>query len=257
MNKTHTTYEFPLNERIRIFIRLEQLFFQLNHFLTGNTVWDKRAAISILLDILTIFSRNDLKSEILKELERHSKTLNQISSNQGVDTSKLDQILNELGRISKDLYAINGKVGASIMESDLFQSLSQRSSIPGGTCSFDLPAFHFWLEQDQATQKTDLDQWTRPFATIHTAIDLILSFIRESSISETTTAEAGFFQLSLDQSQPYQLIRINIDHAIPCFAEISGGKHRFTVRFMKLLEDGSRPKQTTEDIPFELTCCLF
>ncbi len=54
-------------------MRLEQLFMQLNHFLQGNTVFEKRAAISILLEILMIFSRNDLKSELLKEMDRQIK----------------------------------------------------------------------------------------------------------------------------------------------------------------------------------------
>ncbi|MCK5478264.1 MAG: cell division protein ZapD, partial [Methylococcales bacterium] len=140
---THTVYEFPLNERIRVFIRLEQLFLQLHHFMKGTAVFDKRAAITVLLDILMIFSRNDLKSELLKELDRHSKTLNQIANSQGVDTKKLHQILDDLNIISKRLYDANGKIGINVMESDLFKSISQRSSIPGGTCSFDLPAFHY------------------------------------------------------------------------------------------------------------------
>lgn len=254
---THCYYEFPLSERIRVFMRLEQLFLQLNHFLLGNTVWDKRAAIDTLLDILTIFSRNDLKSEILKELKRHSTILNQIASSQGVDTSKLDQILDELNDISKNLYESSGKIGLSIMESELFKSISQRSAIPGGTCSFDLPAFHYWLEQNENRQLTDLEQWTQPFATIHTAIDLILKFIRQSSLPKQEIAQAGFFQLALDKTSSYQLIRIKIDKSIPCFAEISGGKHRFSVRFMHLPADGGRPIQTTDNIPFEITCCLF
>lgn len=250
-------YEFPLNERIRVFIRLEKLFHQLEHFLAGNTVWDKRAAINILLDILMIFGRNDLKSEILKELDRHSATLNQISNSEGVNTPKLEKILSELERISKDLYSASGKLGIGVMQSDLFQSISQRSSIPGGTCSFDLPAFHFWLEQDESTKLKDLDRWTRPFHTIRTAIDLILSFIRESSVPKEYIAEAGFFQSSLDQNQPYQLLRISMDRSTNCFAEISGGKHRFSVRFLVPSSDSNRPVQCTDDITFGLTCCLF
>jgi cell division protein ZapD len=251
------TYEFPLSERIRIFIRLEKLFLQLEHFVSGNTEWDKRAAINVLLDILTIFGRNDLKSEILKELDRHSTTLNQISSSEEVNTAKLKNILQELDRISKALYSASGKIGIAVMESDLFQNISQRSSIPGGSCSFDLPAFHYWLQQDESSKLKDLDRWTRPFNTIKTAIDLILSFIRDSSIPTAKIAEAGFFQLSLDQNQPYQLLRISIDRSLHRFVEISGGKHRFSVRFMTPSSNGARPTQGDEDIPFELTCCLF
>ena len=254
---TYTTYEFPLNERIRVFIRLEQLFQQLNHSMEGATVFDKRSAISTLLAILMIFSRNDLKSELLKELDRHSKALNQIANSEGVDTVKLEQILNDLNAISKKLYAANGKIGINVMESNLFQSISQRSSIPGGTCSFDLPAFHYWLEQHDSVQQADLAHWTKPFVDIQSAINLSLNFIRQSSIPTQEIAEAGFFQLSLDKSQPFQLLRVAVDHSFPCFAEISGGKHRFTIRFMKPSTDKSRPIQISDDIPFSLTRCAF
>ena len=89
-------------------MRLEQLFQQLAHFSNGASIFDKRAAISVLLDILMIFSRNDLKSELLKELERHSKFLRQLSNSQQVDAEKLTLILNELNEISQKLYNING-----------------------------------------------------------------------------------------------------------------------------------------------------
>ncbi|MDD5412302.1 MAG: cell division protein ZapD [Methylobacter sp.] len=251
------TYEFPLNERIRVFIRLEQLFQQFSHFLTGKTVADKRAAIDILLDIITIFRRNDLKSEILKELERHAKVLNKIANSHSVNKQKLEELLSQLNQTSKRLYATNGKIGTHVMESDLFQSIAQRSSIPGGTCSFDLPEFHYWLEQDESIRLKDLQQWSRPFTDIRTAIDLILNFIRHSSSPTPLIAEAGFYQFTLDTHQSYQLLKVALPKSVHCFAEISGGKHRCTIRFMVPSSDGKRPTQSPENIPFELTCCLF
>lgn len=254
---THIIYEFPLQERIRVFIRLEQLFKQLDHFLTGSTIYDSRAAINTILDILTVFSRNDLKSEILKELDRHTKKLSQINHSENVDTQKLQSILDELAVISKKIYSSSGKLGINLINSDLFLSISQRSSIPGGTCSFDLPAFHYWLEQDKSNHNLDLERWTQPFNDIRQAITLILSFIRNSSIPTQQQAEAGFFQLALDKDQPLQLLRVSLDKSIHCFAEISGGKHRFTIRFMKPTADSNSPTQTTENIRFELTNCIF
>lgn len=238
-------------------MRLEQLFLQLSHFMAGTSVFDKRAAISVLLDILTIFSRNDLKSELIKELDRHTKVLNQLANSQSVDSDKLQQILSQLHQCSRNLYNANGKIGISVMESDLFQSISQRNSIPGGSCCFDLPAFHFWLEQDQAEQQKDLDRWTQPFADIRTAIDMILGFIRQSSRPTQEVAVAGFFQLGLDKTHPAQLLRVAVDAGIPCFAEISGGKHRFSIRFMSPSSDETRPSQAQDDIPFNLTRCVF
>ena len=66
MNDNFITYEFPLNERIRVFIRLEQLFLQFEHHMQGKTTADKRAALIIFFDIIAIFKRNDLKSETIK-----------------------------------------------------------------------------------------------------------------------------------------------------------------------------------------------
>ena len=251
------TYEFPLSERVRVFIRLEQLFQQFVHFSGGKTVADKRAAISILLDIMSIFRRNDLKSEILKEIDRQAGVLNKIASSEGVDKEKLQNILDQFAQISKKLYAVTGKIGINIMESDLFQSIAQRSSIPGGTCSFDLPEYHYWLEQHESIRVKDLEHWSSPFIDIHIAIDFILNFIRNSRSASHEVAAAGFFQISLDKSQPFQLIKVSLDKSIPCFAEISGGKHRCTIRFMKPSDDDKRPAQSTDDIPFSLTCCLF
>lgn len=254
---TQTIYEFPLNERIRVFMRLEQLFLQLDHFLAGASIYDKRAAIDILLDILTIFSRSDLKSELIKELERHTKVLGHLSQSQGVDNQKLQQILADLNQASRNLYKSNGKIGIKVMESDLFQSISQRNSIPGGSCSFDLPAFHFWLEQDPKQQQIDLDRWTQPFTDVRIAINLILDFIRQSNVPSKELAEAGFFQLALDKSHPVQLLRVSVAATLGCFAEISGGKHRFSVRFMQPSIDENRPSQVNEDIAFLLTRCMF
>jgi len=254
----HILYEFPLNERIRVFMRLEQLFLQLDHFLTGATIWDTRAAIDTLLDILTIFSRNDLKSETLKELDRHANILGQIAHHDNVDRIKVGQILEELTMLSKAIYGHSGKIGQALLENDLFQSISQRSAIPGGTGSFDLPAYHFWLEQDKALQKKNLQQWIQQFSVIRKGIMLILDFIRQSGVPSQETARAGFFQKSLDSSLSYQLLRVAVDHSVPCYAEISGGKHRFSVRFMTPSNGGGgRPVQSPDDIPFALTCCLF
>lgn len=254
---TYTIYEFPLNERIRVFIRLEQLFQQLNHFMLGKTIFDKRAAITNLLDILMIFSRNNLKSELLKELDRCSSTLSKIPDTQDINIEKLQHTLSNLDNIRKKLHEANGKIDINVMESDLFQSISQRSSIPGGTCSFDLPAFHYWLEQTDSIQRKDLKRWSEPFYDVRTAINLILSFIRQSSTPTQELAEAGFFQLSLNQSLPFQLLRITVERSVSCFAEISGGRHRFTIHFMEPSPDNNRPSHTSLNVIFSLTRCIF
>lgn len=249
-------YEFPLNERIRVFMRLEQLFQQIDHFMKRNSIWDSRAVISTLLEILTIFSRNDLKSEILKEVDRHISVLNKMANSQKIDGARLEKILTHLDSIGDELYSTAGKIGHSLMESELFKSISQRSSIPGGTCAFDLPVYHYWLQQEENSRKQDLERWLQPFQIVRSAIDLLLEFIRQSSTPVQERAQQGFFQKTLDHSLPYQLLRVGVERSQPYFAEISGGKHRFTIRFM-VSNVNDRPTQSGENVTFHLTCCIL
>ncbi|MEY2680166.1 MAG: hypothetical protein RL661_397, partial [Pseudomonadota bacterium] len=180
--KDLTLYEFPLNERVRLFIRLEHLFQQFDHFMLGRSTWDCRAVVSTLIDIAGVFGRNDLKSEALQEIDRQAAVLNRMAKlYEGVDQNMVQQVIGRLEGISKGLYAFSGKVGLSLMENELFKGIAQRSSMPGGSCSFDLPAYHHWLEGDEAQRREDLETWIQPFLQVRSAIDLLLNFIRTSA----------------------------------------------------------------------------
>jgi cell division protein ZapD len=222
----------------------------------GKTVWDSRAVIDNLLDIQAIFSRTDVKSELLKELDRHAGLLARIATNQGVDKPKLTETISELQETANQLRESSGKAAFLMMKCDLLKSISQRSTIPGGTCAFDLPTFHYWLQQPDEARKCDLKSWTNPFRATQKAVGLVLKFIRESAFSSTECAMGGFFQQTLDQNQSFQLVRVSISRDAPYFAEISGGKHRYTIRFMQM-SMCDRPKQADDDVKFKLTRCIL
>ena len=76
-------YEQPLNERVRTFLRLEFLFAQHHHHRADRTHWGVRATLRALLDIFTIVSRSDLKTEILKELSEQHGTLSRLQQRPG------------------------------------------------------------------------------------------------------------------------------------------------------------------------------
>ena len=46
------------------------------------------------------------------------------------------------------LNALPGKAGQSLTENDWLMSIRSRIGIPGGTCGFDLPAYHAWQFHD-------------------------------------------------------------------------------------------------------------
>jgi len=249
-------YEHPLNERIRTLLRLEQLFNEATYFLPQPEEWGSRSAIDSLLKITSIFSRSDIKSEILKELERHLGKLGSIRRQPGVDMQTLGHVLDELEQATQQVYRMNGQVGHQLRENEFLKSIMQRTSIPGGSCAFDLPQFHYWLQQPPAARQQQMQEWYRELEPIREAIGLLLSLTRSSSRPRPETAFQGFFQKSLDSQAPPQLIRIGIAAHLPLFAEISGGKHRFSVRFMEA-HDSERPSQCQRDVPFSLACCAI
>lgn len=252
----HITYEQPLNERIRTFLRLEFLFRQADHTLAGHSPWDSRSTIANLIEILNVFARGDLKTEVIKELERLAATLARLEHNPDVDRGKLGEILDRIDVLVDRLYLLQGQVGQDVKDNEFLTAIKQRTTIPGGTCDFDLPAYHYWLQKPAATRDVELRQWLSSFDNFRAAIDLILGMVRESASESRETATAGFYQKSLDTSVPYQLIRVTLPVGAHCFAEISGGKHRFTVRMMEM-RSYERPAQAARDIDFILGCCAI
>ena len=85
---------------------------------------------------------------------------------------------------------------------------------------------------------------------------LLLQLVRESAHSSQEVAHEGFFQKMLDPNAPCQLVRVTVPAEAPYFAEVSGGRHRFTLRFLEYLTDG-HALQTAKDVPFKLTCCMI
>lgn len=255
--KPFIAYEQPLNERIRTFLRIESLFAQFDHFSQANEQWGMRAAIDSLLDIHDLISRTDLKTELIKELERHSVTLKALQQNPGVDPERLQMILVDISRYIENLRDNNFQPGLTLKQDELINSIKQRNTILGGTCNFDLPAYHQWLHQPMDAQKESLNYWQRDLLTLKNSILLSMHLIRSSTNPAQEQALKGFYQKAIEPNMPCQLIRIIMPVTSPFYPEISAGKHRFTIRFMEQKSTSGRPSQTDEDINFELHCCIL
>ncbi len=249
-------YEHPLNERIRVFLRLEHLFSHIAHFKNGYSVWDTHASVAALVEVITILDRTDLRSEVLKELDRHRNELSRLLDLPSVDSSRLEKTLEELSLQSQRIQRLSNKLSAVIRENDLLNSVRQRSVISGGTCSFDIPSYHYWLHQDPHLKSACLAQWLEELNPFYEAISLILALIRNTALFEKQRAPSGFFQKSLEAQYPCQLLRIALSTHCDFYPEVSGNKHRANIRFVQYTEMG-RPKQILESLEFELSCCAI
>lgn len=247
------TFEYPLNERVRALLRLEHLFKQVNHFLHGKSAWDSRMTVATFMEIQDIFGRGDLKTELMKEMERASGNLSPLLQIPAVDHQRLGTVLRALERLRGNLHAHTGQLGQELREHELLAAVRQRTTIPGGTCDFDMPAYHRWLEQPAEVRHKDLERWLATLDVVRQPVELILKLLRSSAESRAKEAEGGVFAQSLDANTPVQMLRIILPAESVYFAEVSGGRHRFTVRFMQPGE--GRAVQATENVPFHLACC--
>ena len=250
-------YEQPLNERIRTFMRLEQLYARCTYYMERENSVDSHYALITLLELVGLTSRGDLKRELIKEVKRQHTNLQQLVNISGLDQNKLNTLLIGHHQLINQLDSLPGQLLNHLKDNDFINSIKQRAAIPGGTCDFDLPAYHYWLAQTAARRQTAIKAWLSPFDVINQTAVHCLNLIRDSAETENCLAHHGFFQRTLDQAQPHQLIRILIQNTHQCFPEISAGKHRFSIRFLQQTDPNQYPKQTQQDIEFKLACCAF
>ena len=249
-------YEQPLNERIRVFLRLEHLFSQVTYFKNAASVWDAQASISVLMEILTILDRTDVRSEVLKELDRHISGLSKYIDLPNIDHAQLDLTLSNLHAQLKRIQNLPAKIGSEIRESDLLNSVRQRTVITGGTCGFDIPAYHYWLNQPVQDRVACLTRWVNEMNPLKESIELILTLTRKSAFFDRKIANMGFFQSTLVTQSPCQLLRISLPVECRAYPEVSGNKHRVNVRFLAYTETG-RPKQIAYNLEFDMSSCAI
>jgi cell division protein ZapD len=242
---------------MRNFLRLEHLFELIDFRLEDTYEWNCRNILESLLEINDLLSRSDLKTELIKELERHASILILLKNNPAVDKNRLNNINDEICSLLKTLRDVSHQPGSLIKSNELVTSFKQRISIPGGTCNFDLPRFHYWLNQPDAKRKQDIKKWSADLDTIKNSIYMALEMVRNSAHPVKEKAEAGFYQKPIESNLSCQVIRVFLPQASSYYPEISGGKHRFTIRFMEATTTEVRPVQTKKDVDFELHCCIL
>ena len=247
-------YEHPLNERVRTLIRLEDLFARARFFAAQDAAADHHAALLSLFDVSDVAARADLKTDVLQELERQKQLLAPLRSNPQIDQDALQALLSKIDVVSGQLLAHAGKSSLHLRENEWLTAIKQRSSIPGGVCEFDLPAYHYWLEQDPASRRIDLAGWIEPFEPIHAAAAIILRMLRENGRVSRHIAYRGVFQLMLTTTKVAQLLRLTLAKDMPCVPEISANKYALNIRFLGVA-GMDRGAVFDRDVEFELMFC--
>ena len=202
------TYEQPLNERVRTFLRLEHLFYITKHHMLSDSECDNRATVTGLLNIVDLLTRSDIRADLIKELDRHASTMNSLTNNPNVDQGRLRSILDNIITLLDALKKTSYQPGLNIRQDEFITSIKQRSIIPGGSCNFDLPNYHYWLHKSHDERVNDMNYWQSDLLLIYDGLKLALHMIRNSATPNKERAVSGFFQKPIESSTACQLIRV-------------------------------------------------
>ena len=247
-------YEYPFNERIRTYLRLQELFDRLGILLARSDAIDHHFALITLFELLEVAARPELKADVLKDLERQKQVYNSYRGNPAISEKALDGVIAQLDAHFDSLNAQMGRLGHELNDNDFLNAIRSRAVVPGGTCEFDLPAYHAWKHLEPGQRQADLSRWPAPFAPLAPAIGLLMQMLRASGMTQKVMATHGQLQQNLPQGRTFQLLRLRIDPSLGLTPEISCNRLLVVIRLMQQQADG-KLTVSHEDVPFEMTLC--
>lgn len=245
-------YEYPCNERVRTFLRVEYLFNRLAFFMDSSEPQLHQVAIATLFDLLDVTERTDLRGMVLQDLERQRVALAALREHPHVSASMLDKMLAEITQAAAGL-AEPGRIAQSLRDNEWLNSVRGRLAVPGGSSPVDMPSFFGWQALPAEQRQADIKRWSASFIPLQNALDLILRILRGAGDVVNQVAPNGSYQEMLG-GKSFQMLRVWVDEKYSVFPEMSANKYVILVRFSKQVED-HKSSPIKHDIPFQLARC--
>jgi cell division protein ZapD len=231
------------------------MYDRLQLFTDRESSRDHEVALARLFDLMEAGSRQDIKSDLLLELDRQRQTLEALADNPDVAPERLTAVLNEVQAASSALHGYQVKFGQHLRDNEWLMAIRSRFNIPGGGCEFDLPGFRQWLQQPSFVRHGHLIAWQEPLTPVKQAVKTVLKLLRQGGVSAEHVAVSGQFQ-QMPMARAAQLLRVEIDEESPCVPEVSANKYALNIRFLSNLP-GMRPSPHAKDVRFKITYCNF
>jgi len=240
-------FEHPLNEKTRIYLRVEALLHQMESASQFADDIQHQLFFRSLFDLLEIFDQIQLKSELAKDVEKQRLTYRSWLNVEGVDQEMLKSLLSDIDDVHRNLMAAD-RFGQSLKEDRFLSTIRQRFNLPGGSCCFDLPALHYWLHLPHERKSHDAQLWMSELKPLSDSLSLWLKLTRETGAFKPKTAHSGFYQ---SDAEGANILRLSIPLENGVYPMISGHKNRFAIKFI----DFKSGQSSSEDIPFDLAVC--
>jgi cell division protein ZapD len=246
-------FEQPMNETLRICLRLEKLFTTVRENFHEENDVNMRDCIRSMLQIMELTSRPDLKSKLIKCISQYKNNLNNISFLDA--TEKLD-IETRLKNYMTQLLGSSQRIGEKLRKNEFLNSARLICATPGGDAEFNVPSFSLWLKSDIKQRQDQLALWMHEFTHLESLCHILLALTRRSECRLEINCENGFYQQLLDTNEYYQMLSIALPLNINVYPEVSIGKHRLCIRFVKTdFSNNGHATQVYDTFKFNLGLC--
>jgi cell division protein ZapD len=176
--------------------------------------------------------RTDLKSEILKELERYRQTILGYRSMEGLE-QRVNQLLGEIDQCYSNFNNQSGNLSTELNQNEWLLSVRGRINIPAGLCAFDHPSYFTWQHQSSEQRLRDLITWLQPLQPIMACVRLLMRLLRDTEVAQKVMTQEGVYQQSLNTGKNYQLLRISMQPNMQLIPTVSAHRLMVTVRMMR------------------------
>lgn len=247
-------FEHPLDELMRLSLRIEFIAERFNSHIHQNSLISERGCIESIINLAHILDRPDLKSKYAREFSSHILQLESVTNKDNIDLVSLQQTIEQL-RVSFQYFSKPGKIGLNLRDNFFLNTIRQHLLSPGGEADFELPAYVFWLHTSRHEKLLMLQQWFEEFLPVTQAVALLLKLTRSKAHTKRLMAIDGAYHEHLDGKHSPKLVQIEVVKKLAVYPVISAGKYRLNIRFN---EAGSfvSEEQVTRDIDFQLTLCF-
>ncbi len=242
-------YEQPLNEKIRNYLRIETVAAQVDAHCQFGHPGAELAFFRCLFELIELMERADLRTDILKDLERHLGQIAFWRQSDNVDQTQLERLESQFKGLQQRLHG-QARPGQLLKSDRFLGAVRQRMNIPGGYGNFDLPQLHFWQAKPAEEKAREAQQWRQELAPMVESIRLLLTMLRETARWCDKIAMNGCYQESSELG--LELLRVQVKQEYGVYPTISAHRHRFTIHLINY-ESG---KADTRNLPLRLSLSM-
>jgi cell division protein ZapD len=244
-------YEFPLNERIRKFLRIEEIFKKMDSQMTIKGDFVDHSCFNTFFELMATASRADLKVELIQEIEKQRSKMKTKSK-----TKKNIVIIKDLDITRKKLEKSKIITGFNFGGDKFLTELKTRASSPFGIVSTDFPEFQYWLQKTTVKERRIyFHSQIKDFTAIKSAISNLMRLLRGNIHTKSMSTKSGSLQYKLDPLLKNDLVAISVGESLRFYPNISSNKYAVNVHF-SLKGESSYPS-IAKSVKFKLGIASF